>query len=100
MALIKQVSESLTYAFDFSANLAVGETLTAAGSFTSDRTDGVTSDLSASGASVSGASVLVTLSGGTDGKTYRLYAPVTTSTGQTRVGYGELRVLKALPCDC
>ena len=99
MSLIKQLTEVRTYSFDFYANLALGETLATAVSVTAERTDGVTSDLSLGSPALgsSGIELLVAISGGTDGKTYRLYGTVTTTAGQTLVGYGELLVLKILP---
>jgi hypothetical protein len=96
ITLIKQLGESLPYAFEFALNLHPNEALASAGTVTVVRLDGQDSDLIVGPPAVSGSQVLVNVSGGSDGVTYQLSVPVVTTLG-TRVGQGRLVVKARLP---
>lgn len=89
--LIKQPSESRLYTMDFAANCAVGETISSVTSFAADTPTGATA-LTVGGASCSGTTASARISGGTDGKQYKVTVLVLTSAGNTLEGEGILQV--------
>jgi hypothetical protein len=93
--LIKQPSETRRYEIQFNNLMSTTESILTGGpapSVTSEQRGGGTSDLSISGVSVSGQSLLFWISGGTHSYTYRVEAVIGTDGLQTLEGDGLLRV--------
>jgi len=89
--LEKQPAETRVFTIDFSSLLATGETITVDTVY-SELRGGGTSDLTLANPSVSGQTVLVQISGGTDRAVYRVEVTVTTSTAQVLQGDGVLKI--------
>ncbi len=81
----KQVSETVNEVFDFTSQIAVGETLSTAvvTATTYSGTDASPSAIVSGSASISGAQVTQAITAGTLGVVYLLTCTVTTSLSQT-----------------
>lgn len=90
--LEKQPSEIITYAMDFSELLDANELSTTEALASVTSVTASPSGLTLGSGSISGDRVTFSVSGGTDGTTYRIEVTVTTSTGNTRVADGMLVV--------
>lgn len=88
----KPPTASKLYNFDFTDDLATGETVSSATSVTSDTPTGATA-LTIGTPTVSSPNVQVRISGGSAGYTYHLTCTVSTSDSNTLVGCGDLRVV-------
>lgn len=88
MILEKQSGEARTVGMDFVNLLDSGETIASVSSVTSTP-DGLT----VGSGSISGTKVLVTVSGGSAGTTYRFDFTVVTSASQTLIADGKLLVV-------
>ena len=84
----KQPTEIINVSMDFSGWLGTGVTLSSP-TESHIPNDG---DLSIASLAVVGQTVVMTLSGGVSGTTYRVQITVDTSDGQTLVGDGSLKV--------
>ena len=87
--LIKQPSEVVTFSMDFTNLLASGETLSSVTSVTPTPTGPTISGEVVNGAATG---VDFSISGGTDGASYRIEATVVTSASNTRICDGILKV--------
>lgn len=88
MILEKQSGESRTVGMDFVNLLDTGETLSSVSSVTTSP-----SGLTVGSGTISGTKVLVTVSGGSAGTTYRFDFTVVTSSSQTLMADGKLIVV-------
>lgn len=81
----KQVAEAVIVQFDFSAAMALSETITSVAFVTSENQNlvGGSSNLTTGSNSAAGAIAQSLVSGGTDLEKYKLTCIVTTSAGQT-----------------
>jgi len=88
---VKTPDASYSASFDFSANLAVGETLSTTSTTAAvySGTDPTPSSIFSGAPTVSGKQVIQTTSGGVEGTVYYLYCSATTSLGKvlSREGY-------------
>ena len=91
----KLVSEVKDYTFDFTSNLAVGETISTqvVVATTYSGTDASPSSTVSGAATASGAVVTQEVTAGTEGVIYKLVCTITTSTGQTLEQAGYLAVI-------
>lgn len=94
----KDPSASYPARFDFSQDLAVGETLSSASTTAAvySGTDAAPGSLLSGAPTVSGKQVKQTLIGGVVGVVYYLFCAATTSTGQVLVRDGYLAVETAV----
>ena len=89
--LVKQASEIRQFSMDFSNVMDTSETI--ATKVVSSELRGMgTTDLTISSISISGQTIVMTISGGTRAQTYRVEVIITTSGGQTLEGDGLLRI--------
>ena len=85
--LTKQPAEILKMGMEFSPLLSSGETLSSVSSVTADSTT-----ITIGSGTISGTQVQFLVTGGTDGKGYRIEVIVVTSTSNTREADGMLDV--------
>ncbi len=94
--LKKKADETLHFDMDFTNRMATGETIedsSPAPAATQTRQGGTAStDLTIGSLAVSGQTVTMTISGGTDGRKYKVNILITTSTGQILSGDGILSI--------
>lgn len=90
--VVKQPSEVRQYVMDFSNPLESSESILGISSVTHTLRGGGVSDLTVYNESVSGQTVIIWVSGGTDRNTYRIEIIVTTDANQTLEGDGLLSV--------
>jgi len=94
----KDTGEGTSYTFDFTDELASGETISSVTSITQSEPAGAlddwqtSTDLTIGSSSVSGANVSVRVSGGVAGKIYKLECLVLTSLGNSPIVHGALAV--------
>lgn len=93
---IKPPTDTRTFYFDFTSNLAVGETISTqtVSATVYSGTDSNPSAIISGSASASGAIVSQKITGGTEGVVYTLLCTITTSAGQTLTIAGYLAVMK------
>lgn len=91
----KYASETVTVTFDFTADLASGETIStqAVSAATYSGTDASPSSIISGSASASGAVVSQKITAGTTGVMYELTCSITTSAGQTLRQVGLMGVI-------
>ena len=87
--LIKQPSEVVTYSMDYKNLLAAGETISSVSGVTTDPSGPTIGTPAADGTSTK---VNFSITGGTDGTTYRIEATVVTTSSNTRICDGILKV--------
>ena len=90
--LEKQPDEVITYAMDFSELLDANELSTTEALSSVSSVAATPSGLTLGSGSISGDRVTFSVSGGTDGETYRIAVKVVTSLGNTRIADGILKV--------
>lgn len=95
----KNVGETRTYTFDFSADLAVGETIStqAVTAAVYSGTDAAPTNIVSGVASASGGSVSQKITGGVLGVIYELTCQITTSASQILYRIGLLPVVPKEP---
>lgn len=91
---IKPPTDTRIFYFDFTSNLAVGETISTqvVSATVYSGTDSNPSALISGSASASGAQVSQKITGGTTGVVYTLLCTITTSLGQTLTQAGYLAI--------
>lgn len=87
--LYKKAVEVRSFTMDFSSVMSTGETISSS-SLSSERIDGSSSDLTLGTATDNAQDVVFTISGGINGRRYRVRVNVTTSASQVLEGDGVL----------
>ena len=90
--VIKQPSETIAVGMDFSNWLSGSESITSISSVGSTSYGCDTSDLVITGETISGQTVQMNISGGTNESRYRVEVIIVTSTGETLEGDGIMKV--------
>ncbi len=90
--LVKQAGETRTYSMDFSNLMASDETISTVSTPTSELRGGGASDLTISGETISGQTIVMVISGGIKANTYRVEIIIETSGSQVLNGDGLLRI--------
>ena len=95
----KRVGSTKTYTFDFTSDLAIGETISTQAVTASvyAGTDATPSAIVSGSASASGTVVSQKITAGVLGVIYKLICAITTSAGQTLQQVGYLAVIPDLP---
>ena len=96
MTLVKFPEESRGYAFDFSPQIevAAGATLTGTPTVTPSRIEGAGNQLSISSIAISGQTVTMRISGGSNNSVHQIVCSVSTNAGDTLSAVGLLLIAR------